>query len=369
MKDIIHILAGKANPNTLNGVNKVVDAIATEQTRMGYETLVVGIANNTEQRHHPQYDYRLFCKSKNPLNYPHQVLSFLVSQSTPNTVFHFHSVFILWFLPLIKDLKKNNRCRIFLTPHGQYVNEAMKSLKKRICFSLFDKKVLREISGIHIIGYHTENNQWIQKYVQKIISIPNGIKLTEAQSSTKSRELVFGYMGRLECRQKGLDVLIPAFIDYILGGGNGILRIAGAGPDEKKLRKLVQQSGFNDRIVFEGKLFDDAKWQFLKNCSFFLHLSRWEGLPTACLEAASIGTPLLITKETNLDKYIQKYNAGLVIESIDKNTIIKALFATERISNTPEIEKIRANSTAMIQEEFNWQNITQKIIKNLYELK
>ena len=32
---IIHILPGKANPNTQNGVNIVVDALANEQQKMG----------------------------------------------------------------------------------------------------------------------------------------------------------------------------------------------------------------------------------------------------------------------------------------------------------------------------------------------
>ena len=57
---IIHILPGKANPNTQNGVNKVVDALATEQTRLGLNVCVMGVASNTEKRHNPIYGYQLF---------------------------------------------------------------------------------------------------------------------------------------------------------------------------------------------------------------------------------------------------------------------------------------------------------------------
>ncbi len=55
MSKIFHILPGKANPNTLNGVNKVVDAVATEQAKMGYDVTVGGVANNTERKNHPWY--------------------------------------------------------------------------------------------------------------------------------------------------------------------------------------------------------------------------------------------------------------------------------------------------------------------------
>lgn len=50
MNRIFHILAGKANPNTMNGVNKVVDALANEQVKMNFNVTVVGIANNTEKK-------------------------------------------------------------------------------------------------------------------------------------------------------------------------------------------------------------------------------------------------------------------------------------------------------------------------------
>ena len=82
--------------------------------------------------------------------------------SCPNdTVFHFHSVFIPWFLPAVRLLKKNGYKRVVLTPHGQYVDEAMNvSLKKRIFFRYFDRKVIKTVDAVQLIGA-TEQNSYI----------------------------------------------------------------------------------------------------------------------------------------------------------------------------------------------------------------
>jgi len=366
---IIHIIPGKANPNTMNGVNKVVDAIAAEQTRSGYKTMVVGVASNTKKRHEPVYEYKLYTRSKIPFCYPIGMLEFLLEHSTEETVFHFHSVFIFWFLPLIKALKNNGRRHIVLTPHGQYIEEAMKPLKKRIAFSLFDSKVLREVEAVHVIGYKTENNAYINNNAKRVAIIPNGFGAENVREYPKFKELVIGYMGRLECKQKGLDILIPAFTEYKKNGGKGILRLAGSGPDEAKLKKMVSDAGMNDSVFFDGILYDDEKWKFLYSCSAFAHPSRWEGIPTACLEAAYVGCPLLITQYTNMGLYVTKYNAGIVFETLNIDSIKTVLFMFEqRFANRNELSLMVDAAQNMIADELNWVRITKRINNELYGL-
>ncbi len=51
------------------------------------------------------------------------------------TIFHFHSVFIPWFLPAMRFLHKKGSHRIVFTPHGQYIDKAMLlSLKNEYFF-------------------------------------------------------------------------------------------------------------------------------------------------------------------------------------------------------------------------------------------
>lgn len=91
-----------------------------------------------------------------------------------DSVFHFHSVFIPWFLLAVRLLKKNGYKRVVLTPHGQYVNEAMNtSLKKRIFFRYFDRKVIKTVDAVQLIGA-TEHNSYITSNAKEFHFIPNG---------------------------------------------------------------------------------------------------------------------------------------------------------------------------------------------------
>ncbi len=366
---IIHILAGKANPNTLNGVNKVVDAIATEQTRLGYETFVIGVANNTEQRHYPIYNYKIFKKNPIPFFFPEDLLGYLLSNSTETTIFHFHSVFIPWFLPLIKKLKQKRRCHLFLTPHGQYIDAAMRSIKKKVVFHLFDQQIIKEVEAVHILGEETEYNSRIKTIAKRVAIIPNGFRNQPQIENHYNKTLSFGYLGRIICLQKGLDIMIPAFISYCKSGGTGILKIAGSGPDEDKLKQTVRQYGLDERILFLGKVFDDDKWEFIQNCSVFVHVSRWEGIPTACMEASSMGLPLLVTKETNLGPYITKFNSGLVLNELSETKVTNALLYFEQIFQKQEFLEMSKASSRMITEELNWAHIVKRLSSELYNIK
>ena len=369
MSKIFHILPGKANPNTLNGVNKVVDAVATEQAKMGYDVTVVGVANNTEKRHCPCYKYKLY-KRAGFFRYPKEILDFLLSKSDENSVFHFHSVFTPWFLRLIRDLKKNNRTHIFLTPHGQYVDAAMNSsLMKRIFFSLFDKKILNEVEATHIIGCVSENNSYVLNNAKRVVCIPNGFGNQRVVESKGKPQLIVGYLGRLECNQKGLDNLIEGFSIYKKQGGKACLWLAGNGPDEVLLKNKVLDGNLQSFIEFKGAVFDDEKWNFINDCAALISPSRWEGIPTSCLEAAAVSRPLLISEATNLGAYVEKYNAGIVISKANAFAIAEQLSYFERIySSDIEYQNMCFAARKMIDCELNWCVITKRIFSELYGL-
>lgn len=366
---IFHILSGKANPNTLNGVNKVVDALATHQMKLGCDVTVCGVANNTILRHHPPYGYKLFESHKNPFKYPDSLLTYLLDNSDNESIFHFHSAFIFWYLPLMKALNEAGRSHLFLTPHGAYIPANMSSLKKRIAFRFFDSKVIQRVDALHIIGYKTENNDYVRNNAKRITIIPNGFgnKIIPMNDAKSDEQLVFGYMGRLSMKHKGLDSLIYGFADYKRQGGKGILRLAGGGSDEKSLRKIIDKEEISNDIQLVGSLYNEEKWNFLHSISVFVSPSRWEGMPTACLEAAAAARPLLVTVDTNMGMYVDKYNAGIVIPSSDRVSITQQLFDFEKIYDDDVIyRKMCEGSRKMVNEELNWVNIAKRMITELY---
>jgi glycosyltransferase involved in cell wall biosynthesis len=67
--------------------------------------------------------------------------------------------------------------------------------------------------------------------------------------------------------------------------------IVGGGPLERELKELSESLGIASRVRFVGASLDVPK--FLQESDAFLFPSRWEGLGSAVIEAASIGLPVL----------------------------------------------------------------------------
>jgi len=286
-----------------------------------------------------------------------------------DTIFHFHSVFIPWFLPAVRLLKQNGFKKVVLTPHGQYVDEAMSiSLKKRVFFHFFDRKVLQAVDAVQVIG-HTEQNRFIADNARKTVLIPNGCNLYKGLDGICERKLVFGYLGRIEIAQKGIDTLIKAFGFYRKQGGNGLLRIAGDGTDKEQMLELCRALKIESYVEFVGKVFDKDKWNFLQGCAWFVHPSHWEGVPTACLEAAACGVPLIVSRETNLDTYVEKYVAGMVMRDDGRpvQALSDLLFEAERsFADKGKYSSYVSRVQDMIAEELNWDSIAKMDVELLY---
>ncbi len=363
--NIVHIVRGDFNPNSLNGVYKVIDSVSKALSSNNVNVCVLSISDKGKEDIYipKEYNHIRVAESKFLFLITKEFKSFISNQPI-DTIYHFHSVFIPWFLKAMKYIKSHGCDHIVLTPHGQYITEAMKtSLKKRIFFYFFDSKVIQNADIVHLIG-KKEYNNYIKKNNTNIRFIPNGCNLFN--SELQERNLTFGYLGRLEIMQKGLDVLIKAFGEYKRNDGIGVLKIAGDGPNKNEIEKLVKDEKLENDVSFEGVLYNGEKWAFLKNTAFFLHPSSWDVIPTACMEAASCCVPLIITKETNLGEYILKYQSGYIINKNVKD-IVEKLFIAERLFKTSdEYKKMCMNSYNMIHEELNWNNIGNRFIKELY---
>lgn len=129
--------------------------------------------------------------------------------------------------------------------------------------------------------------------------------------------------------------------------------------------------GVNSSVCFIGKVFGKDKLQFLQKCAWFVHPSRWDVLPTACLEAASCGVPLIVSHETNLDIYLKKYDAGIVMASDDRpiQALATYLVDAEKIfENQLRYAEFCEQTQKMLQEELNWKRIASMDVKLLYKL-
>ena len=151
--EIIHIVLGKANPERMNGINKVVYQLATKQTEAGEKVKVWGITKDLSHNYGDRnFETVLYKAFKNPFKLDRKMIADLKSLKE-DVVVHLHGGWVPIYASLAKKLKKYN-VRFVLTAHGAYNVIAMQrsGLTKKIYFKIFEKRILDYAHRIHCIG-------------------------------------------------------------------------------------------------------------------------------------------------------------------------------------------------------------------------
>lgn len=359
--EIIHVVLGKANPQRMNGVNKVVHQLATRQTLAGKQVSVWGITADPVHNYPERvFATRLFKAYKNKFRVDPELLKALDAIGHP-VHFHFHGGFNPIFSSLSRELRKRNLPFVF-TPHGAYNRIAMKKsgLRKKLFLRLFELPMLKRASAIHSLG--ASEVEGLQRFYpnEKAALIPYGFEADpQATAQSDPDRFVIGFCGRIDIYTKGLDLLIRAFAKFREAVPGAELWIIGGGPEEKRLERMIGKAGREGIWTF-GSRFGAEKESLLRQLHVFAHPSRNEGLPTAVLEAAALGIPCVVTRATNLATAIDQYDAGATIGEPDADELATAFHDMYRRLYYDDKGHFRDAAKRMVQEAFNWESIVNK---------
>jgi glycosyltransferase involved in cell wall biosynthesis len=359
--EIIHIALGKVNPQRMNGVNKVVYNLATEQANAGTNVQVWGITHSLDHDY-PERNFKtqLFLKKKFPFFIP-DALKAEVLKCNNDVVFHLHGGFIPVFYSIARFLHTHGKKFIF-TPHGSYNRIAWRKsgTSKALYFRLFEGPMLKRASIVHVLGKsESEGLNYLQKGLP-IIRAPYGFEIpanTVLASSETASEYLIGFCGRVDIYTKGLDVLLPAFSAFVKEIPNARLWIIGDGPERPALEKQAIELGLGNNIHFWGSKYGKEKDDLLAKLQLFVHPSRNEGLPTAVLEAAGMGIPCLISEATNLGDEVRQSQAGIVIPFTQTDQLLEGLKAAHEMQKNTPVEVLQQRSRALVETHFNWQKV------------
>lgn len=358
--NIIHLVLGKANPERMNGVNKVVHEMATMQKEAGYNVQVWGISSDITHNYPARiFKTKLFKKETNPFRLP-ATLREAFSKLPRNSVIHMHGAFIPVFYTAAKELKQIG-VPFVLTPHSSYNVVMMKKNAwiKKLYVQLFESSLLSNAGRIHLVG--KSEFEGLNKIfaTNKALLIPYGFQRQKIMSSSVPTDLfTIGYCGRLDIFSKGLDTLLNGFAKFYATHKNAQLIIIGDGNQRKSLQQLTKDLEIEQSVQWTGALFSNEKIAMLKNCHVFAHPSRTDGLPATIVEAASIGLPCIVSEQTNMGDYINQYKAGYVISNSNVVEFTEALNVMyERIMIKKEMTTLSNNAIRMIDEAFNWKKL------------
>ena len=363
--DIIHLVLGKANPERMNGVNKVVNNLATVQSRLGENVQLWGITSDPTHNY-PQRPYatRLFKSWKNKLSISRE-LHEAIKTIERSTVFHIHGGFIPEFYAVSKTLAARNIPFVYLT-HGAYNQVAIRRsyFKKSIYFHLFERAILKRAKSIQLVGKSEFDALRDPLAADKKILIPNGHELTPIHNHDQKENHqapLFGFLGRITLKEKGLDLLLNGFALYKQAGGNGKLILIGDGPDRQKCQQLCHDLKVEQSVTFAGGKFGQEKDALLQGLDAFCLTSRNEGLPGVVLEAAGFAVPSIVSTATNMGQYVDAYQSGIHLHENAATAIAEAMQKVEKAHQEGTLKKWSTNARKMVQEAFDWKNIAHQI--------
>jgi glycosyltransferase involved in cell wall biosynthesis len=211
--------------------------------------------------------------------------------------------------------------------------------------------------------------------------IPNGVNLDNFYPAPGKEELggffpqlahqpFILFLSRLHPK-KGLDVLFPAFRNFLEGCQRQddlrpYLVVAGEGDAKYKneLATLTKELDLGERILFTGLVTGQAKLALLHHCAFMVLPSRSEGLPMAVLEALACGKPVIFTPDCNIPTVAQAA-AGLEV-----NLGVESLSAAmaKLWNNAGLRQEMGDKAIKLVEAKFTWERVARETVRFCQQL-
>lgn len=266
-----------------------------------------------------------------------------------------------------------HRVPYIVTPHGMLEPWALsyKAWKKRLYYTLFEKKSLQNASAIQITGSPEVNNVKSLGIETPLIFAPNGIHYQDFETppdpnvfyqqfpDTRNKTLIL-FLGRIDPK-KGLDLLATAFAKVNAQFPQTHLIIAG--PDNTGFLPVAQsyfaQAGCLDAVTFTGMLTGSVKYAALAAANLYVAPSYSEGFSMSVLEGMASGLPCVITTGCNFPE-AAKAEAAFVV-NIDADEIASILI--QCLKSPQQAKEIGDRARKLILEKYTWDRIASNLIE------
>jgi glycosyltransferase involved in cell wall biosynthesis len=182
---------------------------------------------------------------------------------------------------------------------------------------------------------------------------------------TEKRCLLF--LGRVHVK-KGPDLLFRAFAHVLAQLSSATTRnvqLVMAGPNDhaygRKMGRLVQKLGLDDRVTWTGMLTGDQRWGAFYAADAFILPSHQENFGIAVAEALARGLPVLISNQVNIWREIHHDEAGLV-ETDDLAGTIRLL---ERWLTTDRVvwSEMKVRAQTCFHERFDIERTAESLVR------
>ncbi|NHJ31525.1 MAG: glycosyltransferase family 4 protein [Asgard group archaeon] len=284
-------------------------------------------------------------------------LFIILLRNKPN-IFHFNSPPLL-LTPLL-FLMKIQRIKIVYSFHGGILFENTTRKWLRSLF-LIQCKLFYDV----IIANSKYSAQFLCKTEktlgQKVVVIPNGIKVEEQVISTNT--LLKGspavlYVGRIDYI-KGVDILVNSIALVKKSLPLICLHIVGEGTNLGKIKELISHLGLEENVVLHGFIAEKEKNSLYSTSDIVVMPSRNEPFGIIVLEAMRAGKPLIVSNRGALPELVINGHNGLVV-NLKQDALAQAIFNLTVDKNS---RKTMSENNKITVKSYDWKKITEEYIQ------
>ena len=214
---------------------------------------------------------------------------------------------------------------------------------------------------------HGKSYEDARKFSPDIRYITAGCDIELFRPEQKQNEATgkcrFVFVGRC-IAIKNLEFLIDGFAEAKRQRPEISLCIVGDGTSQPKLKEKIEKDDLVGGVEFAGTQTGENLAQFYRQSDCFVLVSNYESFGIVVLEAMSSGLPVILSNVGNLPSFVDKYQAGTLVEPDNKAELAKAMIW---YADNPQ-ERIRVGSSnrATVEKEFSWDSNAKKLLE-LYE--
>ncbi len=281
----------------------------------------------------------------------------------------FHEVYRIEYIKIYKSLLKSNVPYIII-PHGCLSRQAQKRkfLKKFMGNALLFESFIKRAHAIQYLSLNEERMSAFSAYPSFVAG--NGIAVPEKKKTTFFENGIrIVYIGRLEIRTKGLDLLLAATKknEQLLRNNNVQIEIYG--PDYEGVHRILQKAidkyQISDLVSLGREKMGKEKEMILLSADCFVQTSRTEGLPMGPLEALSYGLPCIVTNGVGLGELIESFGAGYQCETSSEGIAKAVELFLDGCENT---ESMSRAAVQLIETEFDRSLVSKETVDRYSEL-
>lgn len=280
-------------------------------------------------------------------------------------IIHFNDISYLFFKKRISKAPNVVTVHHLIRDTIRYINPSLSS-RTSLILPFIQKRIINCADRIIADSKFTKN-QIIKIYgisSRKIDVVYLGISLdgysfTEKELEEARRDLnldekpVLLFVGRVDDKRKGLDILLKAF-KIALEKTDATLLIVGSG-DQSQARKLVQSLDICENVIFTGFVDDLTLKKCYALCDAYVCPTRLEGFGLTILEAMAARKPIIAT---NVGAIPEILNNGVLVPSEDEYALSKAIV---RLLNNNENAYAQINFSRV--KEFTWDLAAKNVVK------